>query len=141
MKNGIKSSFSLPPWLLMSNLGALTAVGKDIVYSPKRWKNQLMRARTMEAIIAVQKLARAKPGTMYATNKSRTALITIEKSPSVSKLMGSARMSKIGRKVTLISPRTTATVRALSQLWRCTPGTIWAMTTMAMVLRSRCRSK
>jgi len=64
-------------------------------------------------------------------------LITNVNRPSERIFIGNVRKNKIGLITTLIIPKTTATITAVSKLLICTPGRIFAVIKTAIVLRRR----
>jgi len=76
----------------------------------------------MAKSIAHQKLETQNPGTMEEASKTSIALMTSVKRPRVKMFMGSVRKIRIGFKIALIAPSTTAKTKAITKLSTKTPG-------------------
>lgn len=89
-------------------------------------------ANTIANNIAVQKLATKNPVTRCEASNTSTALIMKVNRPRLKILIGRVRMTRIGRRIILMRPRTTATMRAVPKPETTTPGNRYAVTAMAM---------
>lgn len=87
------------------------------------WRNQETRERTIEAIMAVVKLAISKPGTNLEVNQRRATLIKNAVMPKVTIEIGRAISWSIGLIKVLTTPMTTAATIAAEISDKINPGT------------------
>ncbi len=66
------------------------------------------------------------PGTMFAASSIKSACITNVKSPKVRIVIGKVKIIKIGFKIALKIPMTSAAIRAAVKFVTCTPGKKYA---------------
>ncbi len=91
----------------------------------KAFKNEVTTDRIRLKASAHQKLSTLKPGTILATRRTSNALIMNTDKPSVRTVTGIVRKIRIGRKIMLTIPRTTATIIATMKLSTFTPGNMY----------------
>ena len=87
-------------------------------------KKEETKATTKLKRIAHQKFLTKKPGTRALVRRIRKPLITKMNSPKVKILMGSVRRIRMGLMKVLITPKTTAMIKAVKTVSILTPGRI-----------------
>ena len=87
--------------------------------------------------IADQKLSTINPGTIWAARRIKSAFITSAKSPKVIMVMGRVKIRRIGLKIALIIPKTTARIRAVIKLLTWIPGRKYAARIIAIASSSQ----
>lgn len=96
-----------------------------------------MSESTTEKSTAIQKPDIAKPGMILSARRMRSALITSEKSPSVSTLIGSVSTNTIGLMNILKIAKTIASTSAPTSV-TSTPGIKYAAITIASADMIQC---
>lgn len=84
---------------------------------------------------AQPKLSTLNPGTRLLVNKIIRALMTKVNNPSVRMVIGRVRRKSNGFIVTLIIPRTRATIRAVVKSATCTPCSKYEVSNIAAAFR------
>lgn len=74
---------------------------------------------------------------MFETNKTKTAFITKVKSQKVRILIGKVKIINIGLTKVFRTPRTTATIIAVTKFSTLTPGKIYEVAKTAKLFRRR----
>ena len=82
-------------------------------YLAMRFKKELIKDITRPKSSAATIPVTVKPATNFAANRIKPTLITKEKSPKVSIVIGKVRMTSIGFTKTLRTPKTIATITAV----------------------------
>src|SRR5271166_2183278 len=100
----------------------------------------LTRASTMAPSKAEPKLVITKPGTKLEATQSINALITHQKTPSVTTVSGNVRILSRSPSVALTSPMTSTAKSAEPRPLTWKPGTICETSQSASALRSQLRS-
>lgn len=102
---------------------SFTDVQDDKLYV-NEFKNALTSDNTKLNASAHRKLSTLNPGTSLLTNNTNTALMTNVNSPSVKMVIGNVRITRIGLRMVLTSPKITATTTAVRKFSTFTPGNI-----------------